>query len=64
MSEDDFTSGIKFDIEHRDQMNYTIDARPFCALENNVSSNIHLSGRVVIPPYVDVEGKRYTVTGI
>lgn len=57
----DFTSGIKYDF---DDSTGTAAVRPFFNTGNLANDNSNLAGRVVIPPYVDYNGRRYAVTSI
>lgn len=53
----EFTSGIKygsFDDVHR-----TVSVLPFCNTGTATDDNSNLSGRVVIPPFVDAQGNPY-----
>lgn len=67
----EFTPGIKYDDP--DTSNRTITVRPFCDADNDSKDdNSNLSGRVVIPPFVDAQrnphisddGTRYRVVGV
>jgi len=60
-SEADFTQGIKFSY---DASTLTASVLPFCNTGNPDADNSRLSGRVVIPPYVEREGVRFTVTSV
>ena len=65
----DFTSGIKYDFNDASR---TAAVKPFCNTGNADNDNSSLSGRVVIPPFVDAEGgphvsddgTRYKVTAV
>lgn len=53
----EFTAGIKYDDP--DTTNRTITVKPFCNTDIVGSDNSDLSGRVVIPPFVDASGNGY-----
>ena len=53
----EFTSGIKYNAP--DTTNRTITVKPFCATGTATNDNSNLSGRVVIPPFVDASGSGY-----
>ena len=61
-SEADFTTNLLFDVANKDAVNHTIKVCPFAG--GTDTNNSHLVGRIVIPPYVDIAGERYTVTGV
>ena len=56
-SASEFTSGIKYDSP--DTTNRTITVKPFCNTGDSDNDNSNLSGRVVIPPFVDAQGNPY-----
>lgn len=56
-STSEFTSGIKYDTP--DTTNRTITVKPFCNTGTAANDNSNLSGRVVIPPFVDAVGNGY-----
>lgn len=66
----EFTPGIKYDDP--DTTNLTITVKPFCNTGTAANDNSNLSGRVVIPPFVDGnytgyvsdDGTRYKVVGV
>lgn len=66
----EFTSGIKYDAP--DTTHRTITVKPFSNTGTAMNDNSNLSGRVVIPPFVDAQGNgyisddgtRYRVSGI
>lgn len=61
----DGTTGLKYNEAEKDVVNKTVTVCPFCDYSGGTGeNNSHLSGRVVIPPYVDIDGERYTVVGI
>ena len=53
----EFTPGIKYD--EPDEDNRTITVKPFCNTGVPDNDNSNLSGRVVIPPFVDKQGTGY-----
>ena len=53
----EFTPGIKYDAP--DTVNRTITVKPFCNTGDSDNDNSPLSGRVVIPPFVDAQGNPY-----
>ena len=53
----EFTAGIKYDDP--DTANRTITVKPFCNTGDSENDNSNLSGRVVIPPFVDAQGNPY-----
>jgi predicted cupin superfamily sugar epimerase len=53
----EFTSGIKYD--NPDTTALTITVKPFCFTGDSANDNSDLSGRVVIPPFVDTRGNPY-----
>ena len=53
----EFTSGIKYDDP--DTVNRTITVKPFCNTGTAEDNNSNLSGRVVIPPFVDADSNPY-----
>ena len=62
----DGTTGLKYNEAAKDVVNKTVTVCSFFNASGGavVENNCHLSGRVVIPPYVDIDGERYTVAGI
>ena len=67
----EFTSGIKYDFA-TNGTERTAMAKPFCNTGDSYNDNSALSGRVVIPPFVDAsgngyisdDGTRYKVVGV
>ena len=57
MSEDELTSGVKYDAP--DTTARTITVKPFCNTGNPENDNSDLTGSVVIPPFVDEQGNPY-----
>ena len=53
----EFTPGIKYDTPNT--TNHTITVKPFCNTGDSDNDNSNLSGRVVIPPFVDGDGNPY-----
>jgi len=53
----EFTPGIKYDDP--DTVNRTITVKTFCFTGDSANDNSDLSGRVVIPPFVDEQGNPY-----
>jgi len=53
----EFTAGIKYDAP--DAVNRTVSVLPFCNTGAAANDNSNLSGRVVIPPFVDAQGNGY-----
>ena len=53
----EFTQGIKYEVP--DTVNRTIMVKPFCDTGDSDNDNSSLSGRVVIPPFVDAQGNGY-----
>jgi len=53
----EFTQGIKYDAPNT--TNRTITVKPFCNTGTAANDNSNLSGRVVIPPFVDEDGNPY-----
>ena len=52
----EFTSGIKYNF---DAATRTATVKPFCNTGDSENDNSDLSGRVVIPPFVDRDGNGY-----
>lgn len=61
-SEADFTQGLKYGTP--DPSTGTVDVLAFAATGNPDDDNGDIAGRVVVPPFVDIDGVRYTVTGV
>ena len=53
----EFTTGIKYNTPNT--TNRTITVKPFCNTGTAANDNSNLSGRVVIPPFVNVQGNPY-----
>ena len=53
----EFTAGIQYNAP--DTTNRTITVKPFCNTGSVSDDNCLLSGRVVIPPFVDAQGNPY-----
>lgn len=61
----DCTTNLKFDWANVDSVNRTIYLFPFCDTGTAAANdNSDISGRVVIPPYVETNGVRYVVVGV
>lgn len=60
----DCTPNLKFDWAHADEANRTVEVLPFSITSDPTKDNSDKAGRVVIPPYVDHAGTRYTVVGV
>ena len=61
--EAEFTQDLKY--AEPDTENGTVEVLTFANLDGTAArDNSNLAGRVVIPPYKDIDGVRYTVTGV
>ena len=55
------STGIKYEL---DAATHTAAILTFSKTSNTANDNSHLTGRVVIPPFIESNGERYTVTSI
>lgn len=60
----DCTRGLKFDWANADNVNHTVEVLPFSNTGRPANDNSDFEGTVIIPPYVDHAGTRYTVVGV